>query len=74
MITNEVNKGPNDLASEWKEAFNSHDLDRILALYSEDVVSSLLAFAQYQGRLYTIVTRRENLLSSRKRARTIANA
>jgi len=32
------NKGPNDLASEWREAFNSHDLDRILALYSEDVV------------------------------------
>ena len=32
------NKNPNDLASEWKEAFNSRDLDRILALYSEDVV------------------------------------
>jgi hypothetical protein len=32
------NRGPSDLASEWKEAFNSHDLDRILALYSEDVV------------------------------------
>jgi ketosteroid isomerase-like protein len=29
---------PNALASEWKEAFNAHDLDRILALYSEDVV------------------------------------
>jgi ketosteroid isomerase-like protein len=32
------NNGPNDLASEWREAFNSHDLDRILALYSDDIV------------------------------------
>jgi ketosteroid isomerase-like protein len=31
-------KGPNELAVEWKEACNSHDLDRILALYREDVI------------------------------------
>jgi ketosteroid isomerase-like protein len=31
-------KGPNELAAEWKEACNSHDLDRILALYREDVI------------------------------------
>ena len=31
-------KSKSDLASEWKAACNSHDLDRILALYSEDVV------------------------------------
>jgi ketosteroid isomerase-like protein len=32
------NRGPSELAAEWKEAWNSHDLDRILALYSEDVI------------------------------------
>ena len=31
-------KSPHDFASEWKEAFNSHDLERFLALYSEEVV------------------------------------
>ena len=40
-------KGPNELA-EWKEACNSHDLDRILALYREDVISDLPAFEQCQ--------------------------
>ena len=32
------NRGPSELTAEWKEAWNSHDLDRILALYSEDVI------------------------------------
>ena len=32
------NRGPSELAAEWKEAWNSHDLDRILRLYSEDVI------------------------------------
>ena len=32
------NRGPSELAAEWKEAWNSHDLDRILTLYSEDVI------------------------------------
>lgn len=32
------NRGPSELAAEWKEAWNSHDLDRILSLYSEDVI------------------------------------
>ena len=27
-----------DFANEWEAACNSHDLDRILALYSEDVI------------------------------------
>lgn len=31
-------RGANDLAAEWRDAFNAHDVDRILALYSEDVV------------------------------------
>jgi hypothetical protein len=31
-------KNPHDFASEWKEAFNSHDLERFLAFYSEDVI------------------------------------
>ena len=31
-------KSPNELAAEWKDACNSHDLDRILALYREDVI------------------------------------
>jgi len=32
------NRGPSELAAKWEEAWNSHDLDRILALYSEDVI------------------------------------
>jgi SnoaL-like domain len=32
------NRDPNELAAEWKEACNSHDLERIVALYSEDVI------------------------------------
>jgi hypothetical protein len=31
-------KSKNDLASEWKGACNSHNLDRVLAMYSEKVV------------------------------------
>jgi hypothetical protein len=41
-------KGPNELAAEWKEACNSHDLDRILALYREDGFLNLPAFEQCQ--------------------------
>jgi hypothetical protein len=32
------NKTPKELAAKVKEAWNSHDLDRIVALYSEDVI------------------------------------
>ena len=32
------NRGPSELAAKWEEAWNSHDLDGILALYSEDVI------------------------------------
>jgi hypothetical protein len=38
------NRGPHELAAKWEEAWNSHDLDRILGLYSEDVI--LPAFVQ----------------------------
>jgi len=40
--------GPSELAAEWKEACNSHDLDRILALYREDVIFKSPAFEQCQ--------------------------
>ena len=32
------NRNPSELATKWEEAWNSHDLDRILALYREDVI------------------------------------
>ena len=32
------NKAPREHAAKVKEAWNSHDLDRIMALYSEDVI------------------------------------
>lgn len=32
------NKAPTELAANVKEAWNSHDLDRIMAVYSEDVI------------------------------------
>ena len=32
------NRGQSELAAKVKEAWNSHDLDRIMALYSEDVI------------------------------------
>jgi ketosteroid isomerase-like protein len=33
-----MRKNPNELADEWKAAINSRDLDRIVAMYSDDVV------------------------------------
>jgi ketosteroid isomerase-like protein len=30
-------KNPDELATKWKDAWNSHDLDRIMALYRDDV-------------------------------------
>jgi len=32
------NRDPSELAAKWEEAWNSHDIDRILALYREDVI------------------------------------
>src|SRR5215467_1249498 len=32
------NRDPNGLSAEWQEACNSHDLERIVALYSDDVI------------------------------------
>lgn len=43
------NKTPMEVATEWKEACNSHDADRVLALYAEDVVFKSPRVRTYAG-------------------------